>query len=214
VLFPSHQILLVAVSDAGHMRHHRRESAQVASLRPLVLLFSGSWGCLELVLFVSFAVDEHVVYFTSKFAPDVIHQAAHLVPLRFTQVVELKDTCVALHLIWRLIEADLRPVNSGHTGLLPKLIYDFLFSVRAGAHLNLSSVNHALVDAPLVEPRVRAERTSVRLRFDGGVEPVHGPALVGMLRVVCRRGFFLRVSKLEERCSHSRLTRCYSNFNI
>jgi hypothetical protein len=67
-----------------------------------------------------FAVDEHFVDFTSKFALDVIHQAAHLGLLRLTQVVDLKDSCVALHLIRRLIEAYLRPVNRGHTGLLSK----------------------------------------------------------------------------------------------
>jgi hypothetical protein len=71
----------------------------------------------------------------------------------------------------------------------------------------LSTVHHILVDAPVVEARVGTECAAVRLRLNGGVEPVHGHAIIGLLGVVRRRGFFLRVSKLEKRCSHANLTR-------
>lgn len=188
------------------MGYHRGEGDRCQRVYRLIgwgIHASGDYLLLrKRLLLEGFLIDNHIVDFAAQLALYVLDQTFELFTSRLWQVIDLQDAGVSLHLEGAFIGADFRPFDRRHAGFFLKVVNHCFFFVGARANGLGCAINHVLVDAPLVEARVLAESALIRLGLDEFVEAVHGSPVVRLLGEVGSRGFFLRVPKLQIRCSH------------
>ena len=157
---------------------------------------------LGLSSFQRFSEHESVVDLAAKPALILVHDSVKLLLMVPRHVALLQNPHVALHIKYRLVMSDFRPMNCRHARLLLENMDDSLVLVGARSDTLRRPVNDILVDRALVETLILAKGALAGLRLLRLLVAIEAAPVVRFLGVVGAGSFFFGVTETELGRSH------------